>query len=254
MKSRAFKILISLIIILSIFEITQFLVRIDQAKDLAYGTRPPIFCKEDPEIRILIAGDSIGEGVGAKSSSTIAAFLHEDFPDAEILNVSESGCLTQEVFESLKRKRKRFDLILLFSGANDIMYFTPLDEAKRDMRKLLKEAKSLSKNVILTTSGNIGLAPIFPEPVSWYMSFRTRRFLKEYERIAKEEKVIWVDLYKTPEEDLLSKHPRKYYAPDMLHLSGKGYKVWYEKIREAIRNSNIKLDGRDLNNIYFSGN
>jgi len=234
MKSVPAKILIFLILTLVIFEAIQFLVRYDQAKQLSQGTQATSYYKEEPEFRILIAGDSIGEGVGAGSSSTIAAFFHKDFPEAEIINISESGHRTRETLRSLRRIEGSFDLILLFSGANDILYLTSLDKAEENMRELLRKSKELSDDVVLATSGNIGLAPIFPEPVAWYFSYRTRKFLKEFASIAKEEKVTWVDLYKAPEEDLLSNSPQKYYAPDMLHLSGEGYEIWYDEIRHAM--------------------
>jgi lysophospholipase L1-like esterase len=44
--------------------------------------------------------------------------------------------------------------------------------------------------------------------------------------------IHYVDLYRPPEQDPFISHPDRYYAPDGLHPSGEGYRLWYEQLLE----------------------
>jgi len=143
-----------------------------------------------------------------------------------------------ETFPALGAGSK--DFILLQIGANDIIRLTRLADFEHDLREVFRKAKKASKSVAALHSGNVGLAKIFPRPLSWYMTLRTRTFRDAYMRIAKEEGVTYVDLYRSSADDLL-KPAEKYYAPDFLHLNPKGYQVWYGETRAAMQRDGISL-------------
>ena len=131
--------------------------------------------------------------------------------------------------------------MILHAGANDILYLTPLSRAKEQMSKLLSRAKELSDNVVLIVSGDIGKSPILPFPFGRYYSSRSKKYLNAFEEIAKQKEVAFVDIYNSEKNAKFKKEPGKYYAPDKIHLSGEGYKLWYEEIKETMRQEGIKL-------------
>ena len=62
-------------------------------------------------------------------------------------------------------------------------------------------------------------------------------FLEEFRKISTEEQALFVDLYTNRENDLFGRDKDRFYAGDFLHLSGEGYRVWYDKIIDVIKNS-----------------
>lgn len=236
------KILIALLVLLVLFEVGQFLLSFRKAKKLSEQAESFSHTPEESELKFLVAGDSTAEGVGAEEPiNTVAGRFHQDFPQAKIVNLGQEGYKIKDVKQSLKQVEGEFDLVILHAGANDILYFTSFEEAKRNMRSLLNEAKSLSDNVVLITSGNIGLSPILPFPVGWYYSKRSKKYLNAFEDIAQEEDVAFVDIYNSEKNDLFEEEPDKYYAHDRIHLSDQGYGLWYEEIRGTMEEANIKL-------------
>lgn len=189
-------------------------------------------------MKILVMGDStaVGTGSGNVRYST-AGRLGDDFPDADITNVSENGLKLEGLEKKMKQipRSNKYDLILLQIGANDIVGFTSQNKIKERIASVLKIAIGHSQKVIVITGGNIGLSPVFHAPLSSYISIRTRAlrsiFIKEINR---HPEVQYVDLYKDFEDDIFIKDIDKYYAEDLFHPSKDGYAVWYEEIAKIL--------------------
>lgn len=234
--------LLVIIIIVGVSELALLGFRVSVGKMLARNTKPFSFSPENPNKKILIVGDSTAYGTGTRDTiNSTAGYFHQDFPEAEIINISKNGAKTEELTEMIKQAKGSFDLVVLQAGANNIIYFTPLQKSKDTMRTLLKEAKEYSDNVVLLTAGNVGAAPMFMPPLSWLYTYRAKKHLAAFREVASEENVAVVNLWLEAEEDVFSQDPEKYYAKDKLHLTGEGYKLWYEKIRETMKNSNINF-------------
>ncbi len=60
-------------------------------------------------------------------------------------------------------------------------------------------------------------------------------------QVAAAHNVIYVDLYREAKDDLFLTDIKKYYAPDLLHLTEAGYGNWYEQIRSSMTRSKITL-------------
>ena len=239
------KIIIFLLVLLILFEVGQFLIYFQKARTISDQTESFSYKPDDINLRILVAGDSTAAGAGTKPINSVAGRFHQDFPEAEIVNLGKSGYKIKDVRQSLEQTEDNFDLAILHAGANDILYFTALSKAKTEMGKLLTEANKISDNVILITSGDIGKSPILPFPVGWYYSSRSKKYLNTFEEIAKQKEVAFVDIYNSEKNVKFEKEPDKYYAPDKIHLSGEGYKLWYDQIRETMKRNNIKLKNHE---------
>jgi len=184
--------------------------------------------------KILIIGDSTGAGTGANSSKeTIAGFLAEE--GFFVKNKAEWGAMTEEIVGQLKgEEKKNYDLVLIFTGGNDILWFYDLDKTVLNLEKTLEKAKEVGRRVAIVPPGNVGLAPMFKEPVGLLYTRRTKFVRSEFMKVAKEKGAIYVDLFTDNLEELFSGEPLKYFASDLLHPSSEGYKVWYEKLKEAL--------------------
>ena len=185
-------------------------------------------------LRILVIGDSTGVGTGTQPHSSIAGRLASDFPQASIQNGSANGWKVADALGHFPDvAAKSFDIVLLQIGANDIMRGTPLAEFSGALDALFKKSVAAGKRVFALHSGNIGLAPFFPWPLSMLMRARTLLYRSEYWRIAEENGVRYVDLFHEAADDPFQ-GKREFYASDLLHLSAKGYDEWYRAVRKEM--------------------
>src|SRR3989344_4033262 len=177
---------------------------------------------------ILILGDSTATANGAKPEDSIAGRLSKKYK-ACVVNLGKSGAVTKEVLEQLERSgKKKFNLILLQTGNNDIVRFTNLNLLEKQIKDLFDKAKKKCKNVAILRGGNVGNFPFFPYILSWIYTRRARKFREMVSKIAKEKGVVYVELWMERENDIFLKNPDKYYTPDLIHMTGEGHKVWFD--------------------------
>lgn len=184
--------------------------------------------------KVLIVGDSTGAGTGAESPrKTIAGFLVDD--GYSVKNLSKWGAMTSGVLKQLESERgNHYDKVLIFTGGNDIIWFYDLDKTFLNLKEILEKAKEMADEVIVVPPGNVGLAPMFKEPIGLLYERRTRTVREKFIAEAEKEGAIYVDLFTESLDELFSGDPLKYFSPDLLHPSSEGYLVWYEKIKEKI--------------------
>ncbi|MBI4458418.1 SGNH/GDSL hydrolase family protein, partial [Candidatus Uhrbacteria bacterium] len=192
--------------------------------------------KPDAKFHILVIGDSTAVGTGAEDPSlSIAGRLGADFPEAEIVNLGVNGARTKELLPRLAAlKGRRFELILIQVGANDIVHGTNLTKLEGDIARVMDAAARLGKRVLLLTSGNVGTAHALPIGTRWFFTRRTRQVRELFMRIAKEKDVRYVDLFREPDKDPFALDPMRYYAADWYHPSGEGYRDWYDHIKAEL--------------------
>lgn len=191
--------------------------------------------------RILVLGDSTAVGTGSDPGGSTAGRFGEDFPNAEIKNFAVNGMKVHELVESFPSfPSGSFDLVLVQIGANDIMQGTPQEEFNASLSTAFDKANAAGTNVVALHSGNIGLAPLFPWPLSAALQSRTLAYRKDYMRIAAEKGVAYVDLYHEAKDDPF-KDVDTFYAADGLHLTEAGYGNWYTEIRYTMEQAGIRL-------------
>lgn len=182
--------------------------------------------------RILVIGDSSAVGVGAGApSQSVAGLLGEHYPGAEIVNAGVSGARTRELSSRLAAfSGQRFDLVLVQIGGNDIVRFTDQKALGASLGSALDEAKKLSNNVVLMSSGNVGTALLFPPGVRWLHERKTRQVREQFMAIAAGRNVAYVDLFRERAQDPFASEPAKFYAADYFHPSALGYSDWFERM------------------------
>lgn len=198
-------------------------------------TATPPFNRGDQSLtkNILVLGDSLAVGVGAPGAETIAGRLAVAL-NANVENYARSGALTGDLDEQMMRAKKdRYDLILIQAGANDVIQLKSLGIAEKNMDELLVEAFKKSDHVVFLTSGNIGDAPLWPFPWRHIYLRRTLDLRERFMALATKHGALYIDLYS--HGNLFASDPKRFYAPDDLHLSADGYAKWFEIIwKDAI--------------------
>jgi len=201
---------------------------------------------EDANMKILVAGDSTGVGTGAgEGQFSTAGRLGRDYPKADIINISENGLRLEGLARKLEKlsSDSKYDLILMQIGANDITGLTSLKAIEERLSAVLNYATTHSSEVIVVTSGNIGLSKVFRAPLSTFISRRTLKVRNSYmEKIGMYSSVNYVDLFKDAEHDIFITDVEKYYAKDLFHPSKDGYGIWYEEIKKVLDKNNSPKD------------
>lgn len=212
-------------------------------KKMSYDSKP--FVRDNPaaHLRFLFIGDSTAVGTGAKNNTqSVAGYFGQDFPEADIHNNSYNGRkLNQLVEEFPQEVYAPYDLVVVQIGGNDIMKFTSFKDIDRDITTVIADAKKIGRHVVILHSGNVGAAPVFIWPFDWIMTERARTVRRIYMKKARENGVLYVDLFAERSNDLFLKDIPKYYCLDHLHPSGDGYRWWYQRIRATLNSAGVVL-------------
>ena len=202
--------------------------------------------------RILILGDSTAFGMGAdRPEDTIAGRFGHDFPNTEIVNLGVNGAVTSEVLRQAYTVRgQHFDLVLLFTGGNDIWRFTRLSALERSLTTLIKETGVVSdQKVIVLFYANFGLSPLFPLFIRRTLVWRMLKVREIFLRVCKQLDVAYIELYvESDQQNPFKEDPRRYFSYDYTHPSSEGYRLWYNRMwREMLARGYSFEDMRPTN-------
>jgi lysophospholipase L1-like esterase len=188
---------------------------------------------------ILVLGDSTGVGVGASlPEESIAGLLAADFPHADIVNISESGARIADAVAQARTcnaAAMHFDMAILHLGGNDIVRATPNDKLADACEALMRELARLADRTVWLGPPNLGLAPLFPPPLSWLLSLRSRAATSVFAQCCARHKVSYVD-FSAPAHAVHFHRARRrqHFASDGFHPSSSSYRYGYAAAREAI--------------------
>lgn len=221
----------------------QFLWRIRGSAEVSEWSKT--FSHEDgaSSYTILVVGDSTAAGVGAiKPEESIAGRLFTQYPGVSITNIGESGLRLKGVIVKLETMEDRhFDLVVIQAGGNDVVRLTSFKEIEKNLEEILVRAKKIGDRVAFLPAGNVGLAPIFPWPLNWILTARSRVVHDMYLRQVAKHDIIFADFFNERKDDVFATDPKRYYAPDVFHPSGEGYRLWYETFQKALREARVNI-------------
>lgn len=218
---------------LGIYEFSVLGSRIHRGTRIAKASRPFQLASPGAARRILVVGDSTGVGTGAaRPEESVAGRIAEEFPGVEVVNLAGNGAKASDVVAQLQSvARAGFDIVLVQVGGNDILGFTDLGELRDAIRQALGKAGEKGRSVIFISTGNVGLAPAFFPPISWAYTAQTRKARSIFMDASRVLGVEYVDLFRERRDSIFATDPDRYYAPDYLHPSSEGYRVWYEELK-----------------------
>jgi len=178
--------------------------------------------------RVLVVGDSTGVGVGAaEATDSVAGLLAAEYGDAELVNLSVSGSCIVDVprqLEQLTGDAAPFDLVLLHIGGNDIMRIPKLATLEPLAELLLAGLLKVGRRVVWLGPGDVGVAPLFRPPFSWWLSRRTRQACDMFHRVAARHGVEYVGFHGEPHRELFAQDPERFFSNDGIHPSSHAYR------------------------------
>jgi lysophospholipase L1-like esterase len=182
--------------------------------------------------RVLVLGDSTGVGTGAgRAQQSVAGCLAAQFPHVTIVNRARNGARVLDTLMQLVDEGvERYDAILVHAGGNDVLRGTPLRALAPQVDALMARACRMSAHVIVTTTPNVGLAPAFFPPLSWWFSRRSRRIGELFAAAACRHGAHYVNFFHPRATDPFSRRWRHYFAGDRLHPSAACYRFVYEAL------------------------
>ncbi|HWH81453.1 MAG TPA: GDSL-type esterase/lipase family protein [Burkholderiaceae bacterium] len=189
-------------------------------------------------VSILVLGDSTGVGVGADlPEESIAGLIARDFPDANIVNISESGARVSNTFaqvQGCEEAAMRFDVAVLHVGGNDIVVGTPNDLLEADCDMLLSELARVARRTVWLGPPNLGSLPLFPLSYSWVMGARSKAAIAVFSRCADRHGAAFVDFSAPSHAIHFGRWRREHFAADGFHPNSRGYRYGYVAAREAM--------------------
>lgn len=242
MKSQIIPVVLVVIGLWAVFSLAKFLWRVRAGQQVRAVTKKyERILATGPQI--LLAGDSVVFGVGAtKPETSIAGLFGRDFPQAAITNLGVSGAETDGLVQQLQSVQGRhYALVVLVSGANDVVHLANLTKSLKQLDQALTLANGLSEHIVLMPEGNMGNAPIFPYPASLILTPRSRQFRAGAMALAQQHQTIFVDVFFERSKDPWRRRPNYFYAGDWFHPADPGYLDWYSAIRKDMKQANLFL-------------
>jgi lysophospholipase L1-like esterase len=204
--------------------------RLHTAAELARQSEPLQHPVDAARVRLLIVGDSTAVGTGASTpDKSLAGLLAQAYPGLHIENRGRDGATFAEVPHQLDASAARFDVVLVLAGGNDVIRLRDLDNTGSHLDRIAQLAKARADTVVLMPAGNVGNAPFFFPPVSWWMASRSRELHALVRAAAQRQGVGYVRLFKERADDPFAQH-KELNAKDGLHPSDGGYQVWFREL------------------------
>jgi lysophospholipase L1-like esterase len=207
--------------------------RVAQSVELARQSEPLQVQPPAPRLRLLVVGDSTAVGTAASTpKASLAGLLAAQFPGLLIENRARDGATFSEVARQLTAPGLGggpFDMVLVNAGGNDVIRMRNLNTVAQDIDRVAKLARQTAPFVVLMPAGNVGNAPLFFPPVSWWMTQRARRMHAAVAASAERHGAVYVRLFEERENDpFAQRHALN--ARDGLHPSDVGYRVWLQQL------------------------
>lgn len=205
--------------------------RIGESAALVQRSEPLQREPETPRLRMLVVGDSTAVGTGASvPERSLAGLIASGHPRLSIENRARDGAKFAEVADVQLAGETRHDIVLVLAGGNDVIRLRPLDRLREDIDRVALRAKARGELVVLMPAGNVGNAPFFFAPLSWWMTRRAREMHTMVQQAATRHGVVYVRLFEEREQDPFVRNPALN-ASDGLHPSDAGYAAWFDALR-----------------------
>ncbi|UXH76034.1 SGNH/GDSL hydrolase family protein [Roseateles amylovorans] len=209
--------------------------RVAQSAELARQSEPLQVRPPAPVLRLLVVGDSTAVGTGASTpQASLAGLLAARFPGLMIENRAKDGATFADVARQLAAPAPQgtsFDMVLVNAGGNDVIRLRNLDTVAQDIDRVAQLARQTAPFVVLMPAGNVGNAPFFFPPVSWWMTQRARRLHAAVAASAERHGAVYVRLFEERDNDPFAQQ-RALNASDGLHPSDAGYRVWLQQLMQ----------------------
>jgi lysophospholipase L1-like esterase len=203
--------------------------RLDQARSLARASEPYRQAGQPGGPRLLVVGDSTAVGTGASAPEhSLPGLIGRRWPDANIDNRAQDGA-TFAALPTQLAVDGRYDVVLVMAGGNDVIRLRDFAQVRADIERTLALAHERAPTVVVMPAGNVGNAPFFWPPLSWWLSSRARELHAAASAASVRSGAIYVNLYRERAQDPFVRQPQLH-AADGLHPSDAGYRQWWSEL------------------------
>jgi lysophospholipase L1-like esterase len=205
--------------------------RAGEARALARASEPHRQAGANGGPRLLIVGDSTAVGTGASSpAASLAGLIGARTPDATIHNRARDGATWADLPGQLSGVAGGgYDIALLMAGGNDVIRLRDMAAVRADIERSIALAREHATTVVVMPAGNVGNAPFFLPPVSWWMTARARGLHAAVAAASQAQGAVYVNLFRERDDDPFAQR-RELHAADGLHPSDAGYALWWQAL------------------------
>lgn len=198
---------------------------------MADAARPYQASPAAPTWRLLVIGDSTALGTGALTpAGSLAGWIGHHQPRWEIRNLGANGARWADLPAQLSVAGHGYDAVLVLAGGNDVIRLTARETLQQQVDAVLCQAAQVGRAVVVMPPGDVGHAPFFPPPASWWMSHRSQMLHALIRRAATARGATYVGLLRPRSEDPFVAEAARLHAADGLHPSDAGYAQWYDSL------------------------
>lgn len=192
--------------------------------------------RADATRHVLFVGDSTAVGTGAeRAEESVAGYFGQEHPQDYVENLGVNGLRVGGLLNTLSLARQsHYDLAVVMIGGNDVLHDTPPDPLERQFVQSLRRLKELAPRVVFVCEGNLGNAPLLPTWIGRILDRRSRKLRDRCLRLARNEGVMAVDMFVEREDDTWRLDPDQFYSADWFHPGSRGYRMWYEALRQTL--------------------
>ena len=192
-----------------------------------------------PDLRLVVAGDSTGAGVGATSTlatvgGAVADRLARRAGRRVLLDsVAVSGARVADLAEQARAAgRLRPDVVLILVGANDATHRTRLDTLRRGLGAVVRALRAAGAYVVVGTCPDLGAARNFPQPLRMLVAWEGRRIAAAQSQAVAAAGGVAVPLARLTGPAFRA-DPRTL-SSDEFHPSDRGYALWADAVFPAV--------------------
>ena len=143
-----------------------------------------------PILRLLIIGDSSAMGVGTShQEEALLGQIRKRLSQTNTLYWSvdaKNGATTAETIDRIRKgKKKKFDVVSVSLGVNDVTKLVPFSVWKRRFLSLIKiiELKFQADIIYISGVPQMQYFPLLPQPLRWVVGAQANRFHRALRKI-----------------------------------------------------------------------
>jgi len=184
--------------------------------------------KARPKLRVHIAGDSVGAGIGSSSQEkSFAGLIAQHFKDFDLIltNSSRPGATTTHVAHK-QLVREPLDWAFVIVSTNDVWRLKKAEELKNNLQIILDHYSSQAKRVVFVGPAHLSSARAIPHLGRLFYAL----ILPWYRKHVRETAEKYPNLtYLEP-----TYPAQQHFAPDKFHPNDLGYAHWFSVMKRSL--------------------
>lgn len=176
-------------------------------------------------------GDSTAAGIGATTADETVArrVAHGLGGPVDLRVLGWSGARVRDVLtEQLPRLPPAPDLVFITVGANDVTHLSAPRAFRHHYEQVLDQLPEVAA-VVMLGCPDFSTTPRLPRPLRAVAGWYSELIDQEIRALALEREHPFVDIH-GDQRDEFHQDPRRFFADDLFHPNGDGYRLWADAV------------------------